>query len=751
VGLLAVALLAAGAIGTVHETTRLSVFLACALLLALALVARGLSGQRLALTLPHVALAAAATMTLVQLIPLPQGVLRLLSPRAAEVFADAGLVGPQALTLDVPASLDELAKLTAYLAFYGAVTVYAGRAHRRLHVIGAIAAVATLEALLGMLQALIDPTRVLFFYAPNESWPALVRGTFVNPNHFGALMTLGAPCALTLAVVEPRLRWLGAFGAVVTSVGAVLCLGRISLATTLLAEGMALVLLLRSREKHHVPTWVWALAGLGMLAGGLLALDRVEGAWSATSFDEVNVRTSKVGIWREALPLLSEFPMAGVGRGAFAFAVNQVSELGGKVRLPFVENFFLQVLLDWGALAGSGLLLLLAWALKVGLRGIKTDPLMVACGAGVVGLVVHEVFDFAVELPGVALPALALLACMHARRGPDREPPVGTKLRFQWGLMAIPVAVIATAVLGATSPDAVEVGRRLAAASRDRAVSADALIGMGQDLARRHPADDYIPLVVASRLAAEGHADAIRWINRAATLSPANHRPHLLAARFLADRGRRTQALLEYRTAAALAPDGRDVWAEVATRFAGLEALLAATPEPLPFHRMLGKWLRGSGRSREAMTVCERILERDPRHAWAIRSLAEMWLEAGDPAQAMAYLPRLLAIDHGDPARLLEIRTLIRAGRLLEAGRRLDGRGGRSLEDADLEFSLAEALVEAGDLVGARARLEALGAWQISTEGEARLHAVRAELEQRAGNRHQADLELERSRRLRSR
>src|SRR5206468_9135700 len=101
----------------------------------------------------------------------------------------------------------ELAKLAAYCAFYVAAVGYGTRHHRRLRIVAAIAAVSAVVAAIGLIQVAAGTGKILFFYVPLRDFGAsVVRGTFVNPNHFGALLLLGAPCALVIALQEPRLR-----------------------------------------------------------------------------------------------------------------------------------------------------------------------------------------------------------------------------------------------------------------------------------------------------------------------------------------------------------------------------------------------------------------------------------------------------------------------------------------------------------------------------------------------------------------
>lgn len=747
VGLAAVAATSSLAIGTVHETTRLIVFVGCAALLAVAIVDRQRRGKHMPLVAPHLALALAVGLTALQLIPLPESWLAALSPSTHELVVAAGTKAARPLTLDIPATLRELAKLSAYLAFFSAAVVYASRAHRRLQILGAVCALGVLVALLGFVQALIDPTRILFLYRPEESWGALVRGTFVNPNHFGALMTVATPCALAVATLAPGVRWAAAFAALVMNVAVVLCLGRYSLATTLFSQVLVLIFLVRGGVLARRQTWVWLIAGVGLVLAGVLAAERLKNTWMATSVDEFRSPTSKLGVWRQSWPLLERFPLTGVGRGAFSFAVNLVGQTSGESRMGSAENFYLQVLFDWGIPAGGVLLLMLAWSLGKGLKGASSDPVRAACAAGLAGLVVHEAFDFSIELPGVALPALACLACMHASRDPQLKDRLGRVRARPWLLMA-PALCILVAGIAAASPDAIHSGRALAALARDPSVTPERLIQTAEAMRGWHPADDYIPYVVAARLSSEGHPAAIRWINRAAALNPSNPQPHLLAARLLARMGRRSQSLLEYRTAVAVASDGRTIWPEVVARFPDLEAIRATLPESAKHHRLIIKWLAASGRREWALEVVGELLAREPRDPWALRAMVGLTLDAGDARRAQMYADRLTAVDPSDDAWRMATRARIRAGQLSAAEALLATSSRRDSEDADLDLELARSLIKAGSLERARLRLDGLTRWELTPTVASRLHAVRAELERQAGNRHQAEWELERSRSL---
>src|SRR5262250_3378160 len=115
---LAVVVAAPIAIGTVHASTRAVVGAACAAALLLVVVDRVRQGRSLPLPAPALALAVAVGATALQLVPLPQRLLAVLSPATDDLLSTTlGDYGAHALSLDPQGTAIELGKLAAYLAF----------------------------------------------------------------------------------------------------------------------------------------------------------------------------------------------------------------------------------------------------------------------------------------------------------------------------------------------------------------------------------------------------------------------------------------------------------------------------------------------------------------------------------------------------------------------------------------------------------------------------------------------------------
>jgi hypothetical protein len=414
------------------------------------------------------------------------------------------------------------------------------------------------------------------------------------------------------------------------------------------------------------------------------------------------------------------------------------------MRFEWAENAPLQVLLDWGIPAGLAILCLTVWAVWRGVRARdREDPLAAGALAGVVAVGIHELADFAVELPGVALPALAVLSTLYFRRGET----TGAKLLPHPALWAVPVLLILPLLAESRMRTAAEDGAALVALARNPLVVTARVTAFGEDAHRRHPADAYLLTVVAERLGRDHHPDTLRWVNLAMERNPVHPIPHLMAAEVLADAGRKSQALVEYRLAVAGSPDPRPfIFPRVRARYPDIADLIAATPARGLW--VLGKWLRPLSPA-DAETVFERLVEIEPGHVPARRALVAMALGRRDARKAAEHLRALQEVDQGLDTIRLAARERLLAGDVVSAVRLVDSLGERSAETFALELELADGMSGAGAHSAARARLDRLLGWSLSTAQRMRLHEIRAENERRAGNEHQSRWELEQRDRLR--
>jgi tetratricopeptide (TPR) repeat protein len=499
-----------------------------------------------------------------------------------------------------------------------------------------------------------------------------------------------------------------------------------------------------------------ALGGLAlaaMVAGVSVASTRLKTAVDLTAAVELERPfgdpRSKFYAWGSAAEMAMNYRWVGAGRGAYEQAFTQVYDRGGMARFPWVENGYLQSVTDWGVPVALSLLVLAGWSLLIALKRLEPDPLAAGALGAILALAVHEAADFSVELPGVGLPALAVLATLFARRSSESE--TGRRMlspRLLW--LTAPALVLVVALMAAFTPRAEAMAMDLRRELRDPQHALSELLPRAEAARRAHPADFYLHAIVAERLAREHHPLAMAWLNDAMFLNPSHPAPHLLAAELLAAAGHRSQALLEFKLAAVTAPTPMQVWDRVAQHYPDLSSLLATTTEDPKALVQLAGWLLRHKREQDATSVYERALTLSPHELVVLQELTRLALARRDAAAARRFLDLLLRLDQTVGSRLMAAKTSILEGDLDRAARELDDLGDQSQHRFDVEMELVVAYAKAGKRDRARQRLDRV-TWASSRHQRVRLHETAAEIERQAGHQHQYEWEMEQASRLKRR
>jgi len=315
----------------------------------------------------------------------------------------------------------------------------------------------------------------LLDYLGREAWllrwrntPATGRlsGTFANPDHFGAWLTMliflgigyllarsgpaaGGPSLRGLLRSSARReeaarRYLPFLALLIMALALVFTLSRGAVVSALIAV-LLLLALLRALSRIRR-----SLA----LVGALLVATMGYAAW--IGFDPFLTRlwhADYTGRWVQtlsSLPMLRSFPLLGIGLGTYQdiFVRYQPAALDpGRVYYTYAHNDLLQLVLELGVV-GAVLLLALFWNTTRDLLGAhllgraacpvgggeaegarRNDPFSVglAVGAlsGMVALLVHSLFDFAARIPANGILAAACLGiatvALHTRFSPTGE------------------------------------------------------------------------------------------------------------------------------------------------------------------------------------------------------------------------------------------------------------------------------------------------------------------------------------------
>jgi len=396
-------------------------------------------------------------IALIQVVPLPPALLGTVSPKAQELYAatfDASAAGPLAAleqrALDlvpeaadwtparesetttppvagrwsgwrtvslVPAfTLERIAWFVGLLLAFILVHAAAVDSERRRAMTAVLFLNFLALAVFGLVYAAIGNTNLYWVRATLEN--ATPYGPYVNPANFAAMMELATPWILASAISALRSRDRAPLPFPILLAAGIVCAvsGAMSgsrAGVVLVGAGVLAVLVRLPRRGRAL--WAAAAAVAIAVAGWLaFANERVR------LFFEVDAQglmgVERLSAWKAAAAMLGDFPVLGVGVGAFREVFPIYAPAGGIGRMKHLHNDYFETVLETGWLGAVLLVCLIAmfavsaWS-RTGGR-LSAYGLMV----GLSCLFLHAFVDFNHQIPANALTFVTLAAIAVAHR-----------------------------------------------------------------------------------------------------------------------------------------------------------------------------------------------------------------------------------------------------------------------------------------------------------------------------------------------
>ncbi len=381
---------------------------------------------------------------LVQMMPMPVGLLRAVAPSSAAVWQTYAPVPVAwaAISIEPYATwrsclLIACWTLAALMVRHNAVDLKG-----RLIVAGGVVAGGLFQAGYGLFEFISGRQRILGYR--KEFFTDVATGTFVSRNNYAGYLEMAIPLALALAIlslgrshgIAPNLRRRLAaatgresFHALLLIMGAFLMatailmsrsrMGIIATASALVAGGVAMGV--RSRVRR------FAVASVGVVLLVAVFASQIDILPVASRFRalrwEFGGGYGRLEVWKETLPMLAAYPLFGSGMGTWEDAFSPFRHDTAQVRVDYAHNDYLEFVAEAG-LAG---VLILAAGTVVTLRRHKQgraaasmplDEIAVAAGAGLVAIGLHSLTDFHLSIPADALIVVVLLGLYLRRIGP---------------------------------------------------------------------------------------------------------------------------------------------------------------------------------------------------------------------------------------------------------------------------------------------------------------------------------------------
>lgn len=346
------------------------------------------------------------SLAALQLIPLPKQLLAVLSPH--QYFLINKFIPPEAMNKAV-FSLSvyrnqTLGKLIELLSYAAAFFVLVNNINSQKQVKRILLIVISMGLVVSILEV-----------ANKFKFP------FVNRNHFAGYVVMIIPLAIGFLLTEiarPKKIILG-FSAAIMLTALFLSLSRAGI-LCLLGALIFMFFLLKLRRTLRAKTGaIYILLVIAFILILVMGIEPVLERFSGLFLKEQFSAEGRWIIWKDTLKIISDFPLFGVGIGAFRNIYPMYKTLPAQAIVNYAHSDFLQLTSE-GGMAG---LVVAIWFLILFFKDIFSNWFMrhhpftkgVTLGGmtGLLAILLHSFFDFNLQIPANALLFTVVMALTY--------------------------------------------------------------------------------------------------------------------------------------------------------------------------------------------------------------------------------------------------------------------------------------------------------------------------------------------------
>jgi O-antigen ligase/tetratricopeptide (TPR) repeat protein len=392
-------------------------------LLALLLLLMGKGADKFYAVPGFVPLVFLAGYIVMQLVPMPPWMLRIISPSTYVFYLNTVFVAEPAawgsLSLDAKATVTEFFRFTAYVAFY-IVTVQLLSKKRYLKKTVAIVIIFTsFLAFFGILQHLLSNGRIYWIRELTKG--GLPFGPYVNRNHFAGLMALIFPLVAGLFIFyKPRVSYVSfrekiseifnlqrtniyillGFSVVLIGTSIFLTLSRggiVSLCLSMIFFGLLVFGKGASRKRGILIVLICVLI---VLTVGWFGWNPILERFREVLLIPEDTSYFRPVIWKDSALIIKDFPLTGTGFGSYMNVYPLYRTFPGGKIVDHAHNDYIEMLVTGGAIA----FLLMLWFLVVHVKqsyrtfltrhDLYSIYLYIGCLAGLLSMFFYSMTDF---------------------------------------------------------------------------------------------------------------------------------------------------------------------------------------------------------------------------------------------------------------------------------------------------------------------------------------------------------------------
>ncbi len=351
-----------------------------------------------------------------QLIPLPIAMLQAASPARAQLIRSLKPITAIAwapLSVNPPAAVLALFTIVGCIATFFLVRELAWRWNARPWTpLLPLAAVAVCQAVIGLLQA--------YAHSPFDG----VTGTYTNRDHFAGFLEMVLPITAIRGfsiLRSPKTRSTSAFPALAAcawwAISALLLLGIVySLSRTGFLVALCMLFFVAALSLGpRLPSRMWRRSALTLIGAVVLLtpllispVQLIERFAAISSTEKISADT-RLLLWKETLPVISEFRLFGTGLGGFESAFLKYQATVNSYRVEFAHNDYLQYIAELGFL-GAALLAAIAIGIVLqtlnGILKLADEDrrlVVIGCAGSLLAMLLHSLVDFNTRIPANAM------------------------------------------------------------------------------------------------------------------------------------------------------------------------------------------------------------------------------------------------------------------------------------------------------------------------------------------------------------
>lgn len=360
---------------------------------------------------------------LMQLIPLPQEIVRNLSPETYRLYKETVFAGEPSgwisLSINKKATLMEFFRIASYVIFYVLTVQLFTKKDNLKKGIGSVIVFASVLSFFAILQHLLSNNKI--FWVRELTQGGTPFGQYVNRNHYAGLMEMLFPLVLGLFLFyKPRIfrrsfrekmsdlfnrqatniYILLGFAAVLTATSVFLSLSRsgiVSLCLSMIFFG--LMVLSKGADKKRAVIII-VVAVLIVLSVGWFGWKPIFERFEALKNARGDISELRFEVWKDSINIAHDFPVSGTGFGTFVNIYPKYRSIPGDTIVDHAHNDYIEFLSDGGAVACLIVLwFILAFAYKIfsafrKRREIYSIYLFIASVTGILALSMHSLTDF---------------------------------------------------------------------------------------------------------------------------------------------------------------------------------------------------------------------------------------------------------------------------------------------------------------------------------------------------------------------